>query len=295
MKKIIVVFLPLLLFTVFAFRHSNNLVVTGTITDEKGLPVEGVSVRVIGTNSETVSDQWGNYRLGYVAENAVLAFSAIGIVSKQEKVNGRMVVNVTLVRNIAEGTELATVTVGALGMRSTAAKKTLRPTTIQTQFYQNKPVNVAQALSGKVSGCIIASNSPASSARVVLRGLRSVSGDNNPMIVLNGVPVPANAINKLHAKDIKRVDVLKGSQSSTLFGSEGINGAVVITTKNADTEEEDVDTEEYNNISENEFVRVTDEPLSTFSIDVDAASYSNVRRFLSGGICHLQVRFVQKS
>lgn len=232
MTRILSLFVMFMLCGVVAF--SQNRVVTGTVIDEKNLPVEGATISVTGTNNRTAADMNGNFRLANVAPNSTLRVTATGVKSADQNVgtSGNFVIQVT--RQGAEGTELAAVTVGALGIRTSAKSLGVSKGTVsQAQLTNGRPVNVAQALSGKVSGLTISNTSASvnASPRIVLRGLRSITGDNTALVVVDGVAVPANIINQLNPNDVDRIDILKGGQAATLFGSDGINGAIVITTK----------------------------------------------------------------
>ena len=232
MTRILSLFVMFMLFGVLAFAQ--NRVVTGTVTDVKGVPVEGASVRLVGTNLGTATDQNGNFRLANVAPNSNLRITAIGIAPLEKNVGTAGSVNIMVARQGSVSTELASVTVGAFGIRSSRKASGVANSTVgKEQLTNGHPINVAQALSGKVSGLSINNTSASvnASPRIVLRGLRSITGDNTALIVVDGVQVPASVINTLNPNDIDRIDVLKGGQSSTLFGSEGINGAIVITTK----------------------------------------------------------------
>ncbi len=281
MKKIILLMLPMCL--LFLFAVCQNRVITGTITDEHGTPVAGATVMIAGTKIITAADESGKFRLSNVPPNALLIVSGIGIISRTVNSTNVNTINIVLARASISQMELCAVTVGAYGMRSkSAGRAKITADKIQTAH----PVNVTDALAGKSRAFQIIHDTlnENKSPRIVLRGLRSISGNNAALVILDGKAVPARVLKSLKADDIKRVDVLKGGQSATLFGAEGVNGAIVITTK--DNEDEDgitANTEGYGPIVENGFHKVTDDPLSTFSIDVDAASYSNVRRFLNDG------------
>ena len=232
MTRILSLFVMFMLFGVLAFAQ--NRVVTGTVTDEKQIGVEAASIKVVGSNIGTSTDLNGNFRLQNVPANATLRITSIGFKAQNILVPAAGPVFATVVREGAEGVELTGVTVGALGIRTNAKSNgTSRASVGQAQLMNGKPTNVAQALSGKVSGLTISNNSSSvnGTPRIVIRGLRSITGDNTALIVLDGVAVPANTINNINPNDIERIDVLKGGQSATLFGSEGVNGAIVITTK----------------------------------------------------------------
>ncbi|RZJ68567.1 MAG: DUF3520 domain-containing protein [Flavobacterium sp.] len=138
---------------------------------------------------------------------------------------------------------------------------------------------------------------------VVLRGSNSLTGSIDPLYVINGIPATADDFRRIKSNDIKEVSVLKDQSATSVYGSRGANGVIVVTTKKPLSKKEmkrleeneklekdkparsliNVDTEEYDSFEENKFENTKTTPLSTFSIDVDNASYTNVRRFLNAG------------
>jgi TonB-linked SusC/RagA family outer membrane protein len=230
MTRIFSLFVVFMLSGVLAF--SQNRVVTGTVTDNKGVAVTNASVVVVGTKLGASSDENGRYRIANVPPNATLKVTAYGITAKETALEGASSLNFTVTRTADDLKEV--VVVGALGIKKSAKSSgTASGSVNNAQLTVGRPTNIAQALSGKISGLTINNNSSSvnGSPRIVIRGLRSITGDNQALIVLDGVAVPASTINFLNANDVERVDVLKGGQSATLFGSEGVNGAIVITTK----------------------------------------------------------------
>jgi Ca-activated chloride channel family protein len=195
MKKILLFIAPVLLI-MLAFRPVRSLTVSGIVSDETGSPLPGVSISVKGTRTGVSTSSNGTYKIIVANSNDVLVFSGAGLITKEEKIAGRSIINITLKLNIATSTE---VVVTAVGQKR--QNLTLRG--------MNSPV------SGTISGL-------------------KISGDMN--------------------------------------GYYGI-----------DERRDDFNREGYDHITENKFLKVSDNPLSTFSIDVDAASYSNVRRFLNQG------------
>jgi hypothetical protein len=126
------------------------------------------------------------------------------------------------------------VVVGALGIRRKQEEIGYSTSTIRsTQLGESKTFNLADAMTGKVSGLVIQHNSADVNAKpkINLRGLRSLTGNNSPLIVLDGVPVKESVIHTLNPNDVNTITVLKGGQAATLFGSEGVNGAIVIELK----------------------------------------------------------------
>lgn len=200
------------------------------------------------------------------------------------------------------------VVVGALGIKRTKDATVSSQKTISArEINQASNPSVLQSLNGKVSGLQVnaISNGVNGDTRVVLRGNRSISGNNQALIVIDNVISSAEVLNQLPPSLVDNVNVIKGAQGAALYGEQGVNGVIVVTTKKGynnkttieydETDEEEktpvkpkstkieVDQEEYENFIENQFESPKSAPLSTFSIDVDNASYTNVRRFINIG------------
>jgi TonB-linked SusC/RagA family outer membrane protein len=228
MKKIVTTLLVALLCISIA-ATAQVRTVTGKVTDDKGLPVPSASVVVKGKNTGSAADASGNFKIS-AQTGDVLTISSVNFQSKDVRVGSGSTLNVTLLSE----TSISEVVVTALGIRRKAEEIGYSTATVRPeQITAGHSFNLAQALSGKVSGLTISntSNSVNATPRIVLRGLRSITGDNTALIVLDGVPVPSNTINYINPNDVERVDIMKGGQAATLFGSDGVNGAVVITTK----------------------------------------------------------------
>ncbi|WP_345089457.1 YfbK domain-containing protein [Flavobacterium chungnamense] len=200
------------------------------------------------------------------------------------------------------------VVVGALGIKRTKDATVSSQKTISArEINQASSPSVLQSLNGKVSGLQVnaISNGVNGDTRVVLRGNRSISGNNQALIVIDNVISSAEVLNQLPPSLVDNVNVIKGAQGAALYGEQGVNGVIVVTTKKGynnkttieydETDEEEktpvkpkstkieVDQEEYENFIENQFESPKSAPISTFSIDVDNASYTNVRRFINIG------------
>lgn len=167
--------------------------------------------------------------------------------------------------------------------------------------------NVIQSLQGQVAGLNIASGSgqPGADSTIILRGVSSINGNAKPLFVIDGIPVDEDAFRSINQKDIVSFNVLKDGAATSIYGNRGANGVVVIVTKNANLTEKQkrklervkrkaerqeekepkigVDEEDYESFEENKFENPAKAPLSTFSIDVDNASYTNIRRFINNG------------
>lgn len=223
--------------------------VNGTVKDQNGDPLPGVSVRVQGTSSGTVTNENGFYTLS--ADNsATLEFSYMGYVSQSVPIDGKTTIDIVM---NTDNQSLSEVVVTALGI--SREKKALAYSVAEVggdQFTQAREVNVANALVGKVAGVDVTgmATGPGGSSRVVIRGNGSLSGNNQPLYVINGMPmdnsIPGGGTNSsgmgwnvdrgdgiagINPDDIESISVLKGGPASALYGSRAANGVILITTK----------------------------------------------------------------
>src|SRR4030095_1249080 len=229
--KIASMSLVALLCSLLAFAQTRT--VSGVIIDGDGKPLSFASVTIKGTKTGTTADADGKFILKNVATGTTLVVSAIGFSDREVSVGTSDNLNVVL--QATAGANLSEVVVTtALGIKRKPKEIGYATGTVkQDQITASKNPNLGQALSGKVSGLTVANTSAEVGAtpRITLRGMRSITGDNTALIVLDGVPVPSNTINYINPNDVERVDIMKGGQAATLFGSEGVNGAIIITTK----------------------------------------------------------------
>jgi len=207
----------------------DEIVVRGRVTDSEGNGLTGVTVSLRGTTTGTTTDANGGYTLT-VPKDGVLAFSYVGFVAREVPVNGVQVINVSM---LEESTALEEVVVTALGIERQTRSLTYSTQSVSTeQMTKAREPNIMNSLQGKVAGLSI--NSSASgvgaSARVVLRGNKSISGDSQPLYVVDGVPIRGNPDN-LNSDNIESINILKGPNAAALYGSAAQNGAIVIETK----------------------------------------------------------------
>ncbi|MDQ6756968.1 MAG: SusC/RagA family TonB-linked outer membrane protein [Bacteroidota bacterium] len=230
MRRVLTLFIMLMLSGVLAFAQ--NRVVTGTVTDDKGAPIEGASVRVKGSRTGVAADANGNFRIS-VPSGATLVFSGVGITTSEIPVGNQSTINATLVRS---GTELSAVTVitTAFGIKRQPRELGYSTATVSgADLNQTKVVNPVTGLTGKVSGLQIqtADNSVNPQVRVTLRGNRSITGNNQALAIVDGVAVDNSFLARLNPNDIESLTVLKGASASALYGSNASNGVLVVTTK----------------------------------------------------------------
>ena len=203
--------------------------VSGTVSDNAGLPIPGVSVLVKGTKSGTQTDFDGKFVIK-VDASQTLVFSYVGM-NTQEVVAKSTSINVKMA---SSAMELESVVVTALGIKRKPKELSYAVESIKTEeLTKTRAVNVATALSGKVSGLQVnvINNGVNPSTRVVLRGNRSLLGNNEALIVVDGFPSARGVLDRINPDDIDNVTILKGANASALYGAEAANGVMIITTK----------------------------------------------------------------
>lgn len=229
MTRILSLFVMFMLFGVLAFAQTR--VVTGKVTTTEGVAVPFASISIDGQkNTGTVSDDNGFFSLKSKT-NDVLTVSGNGVKSSQITVGEGNIVNASLQRSNAE---LSTVVVTSLGQRTKAASIGYSVASIKSgELNQAKVVNLQNGLTGKVSGLNVQSvNSGVfGDTRITLRAIRSLTGNNQPLLVVDGIPVSLSQINNISPNDIADVSILKSNSAAALYGQDGSNGAIIVTTK----------------------------------------------------------------
>jgi TonB-linked SusC/RagA family outer membrane protein len=231
MKKILLLGLSLFLVSALAFAQGRK--VTGTVTSgEDGMPIPGATVLVKGTTVGTATDLDGQFSLTVPADGKVLVFSFIGTATQEINVGQKSVIDVTLQPDVQSLSEV--VITGAAGIESRRVEMGYNATSIETRdVAQGRAANVAAGLTGKVAGMQI--NTTGSgvnpNVRVVLRGARSLTGNNEALIVVDNVIVPNSILGSLNPQDIQEITVLNGANAAALYGSAASNGALIVITK----------------------------------------------------------------
>lgn len=217
----------------------------GTIVDENNIPLAGVSVFVEGTAIGTITNADGQYTLNVFEDTKTITVSFIGMETKTVNIGNSTILNVTMQQSEIELEEMV---VTALGIKREA--KSLGYTASKVSGVEvalSSTPNVVNALSGKAPGVFITNPSSVEggSTRVTIRGNTSLSGGNQPLIIVDGMPYAneltatsptanrdyGSALNQIEALDIQSMDILKGTAASALYGSRGANGVILITTK----------------------------------------------------------------
>lgn len=245
-------FLTVVMFLIGMFMtgaYAQTHTVSGLVKDkEMGEPLVGVSVSVKGTKNATMTDLNGNYTIQTSAKD-VLEFKYVGMKNAEETVGNRKIINVSLSPN-AES--LGEVVVTAMGIKRQSETLTYSAQTVGGKDVNDiKSINMINSLQGKSAGLQITPNSTGAggSSKILFRGNKSISGSNQPLIVIDGVPTMTNIDNDqtsdaygghhdggdvmstINPDDIASITLLKGAAASALYGAVAANGAIMITTK----------------------------------------------------------------
>jgi TonB-linked SusC/RagA family outer membrane protein len=228
MRKIVSLLMVLMLSHVLAFSQSR--VITGTVTGEDNLPVSGATVNVRGTATSVSADANGAFRIS-ARTGDVLVISATNYGTKEVTVGAGSSVAVALSRESALIEEVVVST--ALGVRKQPRELGYSTARVSNkELTQATPVNIQNGLTGKVSGLNIATTSSGvfGDTRITLRGIRSLTGNNQPLLVLDGAPVPLSQLNRLNPNDVEDITILKGASAAALYGPDGVNGVIFVKT-----------------------------------------------------------------
>lgn len=247
-KKLLVLFVLLLgSYPLLA----QNSTVSGTVSDNSGSPLPGVNVVEKGTSNGTSTDFDGNYTIE-VSNGATLVFSSLGYSNKEIAVNGQTTLNASLDE---DASELDEVVVTALGIRKETKALGYSITEVGGEEIATvKTPNAINSLQGKIAGVNITQNATGAggSSRVIIRGNSTLTGNNQPLYVVDGIPIGndnngsaslwggndgGDGISSINPDEIESISVLKGGSATALYGSRGGNGVILITTKNGSDQE----------------------------------------------------------
>jgi len=201
--------------------------VSGSVTDESGIPLPGATVIVKGTSNGTATDFDGNYSIS-VGPNAVLEFSFIGYQTVEVTVGNQSNINVSL----QPSNQLDEVVVTGFGEVSKKSFAGSAKVVEGENISQKSFTNVSQALAGEVAGVSVfnTSGQPGTVSTIRIRGFGSVNGSQAPLYIVDDAPF-GGSLNDINPNDIKSVTVLKDASATSLYGARGANGVIVITTK----------------------------------------------------------------
>lgn len=228
-------------------EQQKGISVKGSVKDKSGEPLIGVTIMEKGTTNGAITDIDGNYKITVKSVSSVLVFSYVGYQSQELSVKGRTQIDVTLQDDTQKLNE---VVVTALGLKRETKALTYNVQQLNADDMKVKDINVMNSLAGKVAGVNINASSAGigGGTRVVMRGTKSIFGNNNALYVVDGIPMPdlsaeaftdkysgagqsGDGIANINSEDIESISVLSGSAAAALYGSSAANGVVLITTK----------------------------------------------------------------
>lgn len=237
-KQLSVSGLALLLVIVFSSFTAINLEaqngVAGVVTDVGGMPIPGVSIIQKGTSNGTVTDFNGNYAIELTLGEPILLFSYVGFKTQEVQINGRTTINVVLEEDVASLSEVVVIGYGTQKKESVVAAITQ----IKGEDLMERTAgiaNVEEALQGNLPGvtAIQGSGVPGEdNMRIFIRGRSSWNGNGDPLVLVDGVK---RSMNDIDMNDIENLSVLKDASATAVFGVEGANGVILITTKRGQT------------------------------------------------------------
>jgi len=290
-------------------KLTGERMITGVVVDNANLPLPGVTVLVRGTSNGTQTDYDGKFSIK-AKKGETLVFQYIGMLTQTFKVDNSTYFNIALVEDSQTLSEVI-----VEGYRTTSkAKSNIASTTVSAKAIEGRPnASFIQTLQAQVPGLNISKGSGSigsANTTIILRGVSSLKYDNGPLFILDGKPISKKEMQVLNPNDIKDITVLKDVSATSLYGNRGKNGVIVMTSINGKVEKlsrrqlkkrlkelekaqqqapiqwpvhDPTQEESYESFEENAFESPSTAPLSTFSIDVDNASYTNIRRLINNG------------
>jgi len=232
----------LLIGTQMLFAQNQTGKISGLVVDEKGESVAGASITAVGSKTGAISDVNGNFVID-AEKNATLKVSFLGFETQNIKLGASSDIKIVLKEDVKE---LDEVVVTAMGITREAKSLSYAREAVDTKsMTESRASNLTDMLSGKVAGMqVTPGGGPLSSTRIIIRGNNSVTGNNQPLFVIDGVPLVntsgesgdldyGNIANRINPDEIENIEVLKGANASALYGSDAANGVILITTKKA--------------------------------------------------------------
>lgn len=219
-----------LLFVIIALPalSQNTILVKGRVVSENNQPIQGASVQVDGIAAGTTTDESGGFEINAPA-NGRLSISYVGYTTMDVRINNQSSITVTLTELNKSLGEVVVVGYG------TQRKEAITGSVVSVSGERMREVpapNISQALQGRMAGVEMAQTStkPGATMQIRIRGTRSLSADNNPLVVLDGIPF-MGSIADINPNDVKSIEVLKDASATAIYGSRGANGVILVTTE----------------------------------------------------------------
>jgi TonB-linked SusC/RagA family outer membrane protein len=202
--------------------------ISGTVTDEKNQPLPGVTIKIKNDSKTTVSDMNGDYKISVSGPDAILVFSFIGFDKKEVRVNDKSIVNVSLTSSTSGLNEVVVIGYNAVKKSDLTASVS----SISKEAMSQRTIfSLADAMKGKAAGVQITQNdgTPGSESTIRIRGASSVSASSTPLYVIDGIL--QDDANNISPGDVESIEILKDASGTSMYGSRGANGVIIITTK----------------------------------------------------------------
>ena len=229
MKKLLIIAIAYIATCLGAYAQ-NSINIKGTVTDSQGAPLPGVSILVKNTNKGTITDFDGNYVLDKLNSDAILTFQYLGFENKEIAVKNKAIINVVLNASVEALDEVVLIGYEAVNKKDlTSSVATVKTADLE----KTATTNFDQALAGRISGVQVSSidGTPGESLNIVIRGGNSITGDNSPLYVVDGIPLEDFDPASISTSDIESFDILKDASATAIYGSRGANGIIIIKTK----------------------------------------------------------------
>jgi len=210
-------------------QETNTRTVTGKVTDDAGKPLAGVTVIVKGASKQAITDNEGAYTLSGVSDNAVLIFSYVGFTTREQVLGTGSELNISMAPDAGA---LSDVVVVGYGTRKRTEVTGAVASVTGEKMRMVQTANISSALQGQVAGVLVTQNSfrPGQGSTIRIRGNRSLSASNEPLVVVDGFPT-SYTIDDLNPADVETLDVLKDAAATAIYGVRGANGVIQVTTR----------------------------------------------------------------
>src|SRR5690606_27398170 len=205
-----------------------DVTVSGTVTDNAGEPLPGVTVSIQGTTIGTATDIDGRYSVS-VPEGSTLVFSFIGFETQRVSVGDQSLINIILEEDISSLSEVVVVGYGVQRRRDVTGSVA----SLSKERLEMVPnINIAQAIQGSIPGVMVQNTSAGAepNQEIMVRGRNSIGANNSPLVVVDGVPYGGN-LSDINPNDVESIEILKDVSAAAIYGSRGANGVILVTTK----------------------------------------------------------------
>ena len=211
-------------------NETSPIDIKGRVINEKGEPVEGVTVTIKGTNKATATDTNGEFRFSSMSEDPILVFSSVNIETYELKLNGRTNVTASVKTRVVEGKDITVV--ASTGYQQISRERaTGSYDVVGRDILDKRPVsNISTALQGLIAGLQARENLDGS-VQFLIRGTSTLYGDVQPLVVVDGFPIVGSNFSDINPNDVESITVLKDAAAASIWGARSANGVIVITTK----------------------------------------------------------------